>query len=156
MLHFMRGCERERKGAYQTNQTAIFVFISKVKHEPMVKSVPRAVYIFHINKRGFEQIRKTFDSPHHHSVSVGVCCACISEWSCSILKDKSKNDVLRDYVQFMPVAGILHQFIYRLNNLYKIHIITLETFNDDYAEHKWINNYAGVVHMMGDSISLLI
>lgn len=30
-------------------ETAIFVFISKVKHKPMVKSVPRAVYIFHIN-----------------------------------------------------------------------------------------------------------
>lgn len=65
----------------------------------MVKSVPRAVYIFHINKRGFEQIRNTFDSPLHIYV-VGVFVHA-SEWSYSILKDKSKNDVLRDYVHFM-------------------------------------------------------
>lgn len=33
-------------------------------------------------------------------------------------------------------------FSYELNNLYKIHIITLQTFNDDYVKRNWIDNYA--------------
>lgn len=131
----------------RTKQQLVLYSYQKWNINQMAKSVPRAVYVFHINSVvGNKYAIVWFASSYFRSARVCVC-VCMHLNKVTRFEGWIEKWCAQGFMYpFYAVAGILHQFIYGLNNLYKIHIITLETFNDDYVEHKWINNYARAVY----------